>query len=286
MASKQFYKRLLQNDLKKTLKLQQEEYEAQQAQAKKEGAWGSIGGTLGGLIGQFGAPALALALAPMTGGTSLLAMSALGAAAGSYLGSKVGAEVAPGELSSGDITGGDSDLGKGSLGEYKKSVNRLGASLETDRQTSALKTGATAAATGITMGADKYANYVKNPYRYYFPKEDAAGMTSSIVEGKDKYSILDIVQQTGTTGGTSGAAYIPDATKELAARQSVTELDDLLAAGAYKDPSINYSELAAQQSKDEMALYEQTKYRPAAIDDDPIHTNLLQAVRNPYIRYE
>ena len=275
MARRQLYRRSLQKDLRKTLKEQQEEYEKQQKQAAKEGAWGGMGGTLGGLIGQFGAPALALALAPATGGASLLAVSALGAAAGSYLGSKAGQELAPGELSAGAITGGGSSLARGSLKEYKKSVNKLDKSLETQRQKSALKTGASVAASGIAMGADKYAAYAKNPLGHYLPsmrnKEQwmytGQDAVKGLAPGTAEYDAalqsagIDLFRPSGTVAPQVSA--MPESLLD-----ALPSFPDITATRLPRE-AVNFAPIASAAD---------------AIPDEPLYSNLLQATRNPYNR--
>ena len=287
MARRKLYKRNLQRDYVKALKAQQEALETQQAQAKKEGFWGSIGGTVGGLAGQFGTPALLGLLGVATGGLApgvLLALSAAGAAAGSYLGSKVGEEAAPGELDASQITGGGINLAKGSLKKAKDSVVDMEKQQEDARLKSAIKTGAMVGAQGITMGADKYAEYVKNPIAHYFPGEDAAGMSSSIIEGKDKYSILDIVKKTGTEAATKPG--LRDVSAELGTKMGERAIDNALMQDVYQDPNVDYQAIASQNLQSSMQNYEQTKYVPSPVPEDELYTNLLQAIRNPYTRYE
>ena len=273
MARRQLYRRSLQKDLTKTFKAQQEEYEKQQKQAAKEGSWGGIGGTLGGLIGQFGAPALALALAPATGGTSLLAVSALGAAAGSYLGSKAGQEMAPGQLSSGAITGGGSGLAKGSLKEYKTEVNKLDKALETQRQTSALKTGASVAAQGITMGADKYAAYAKNPLGHYLPS----------MRNKEQWMYAGQDAVKGLAPGT--AEY--DAALQSAGIDMFQPIGDSMATMPKPDSLLSMlpsPDITAMRLPREAVNLNPTASAADAIPDEPLYSNLLQATRNPYNR--
>ena len=273
MARRQLYRRSLQKDLRKTLKAQQEEYEKQQKQAAKEGAWGGIGGTLGGLIGQFGAPALALALAPATGGASLLAASALGATAGSYLGSKVGQAAAPGELSSGAITGGGSGLARGSLKEYKESVNKLDKSLETERQKSALKTGASVAAQGLTMGVDKYAAYAKNPLGHYLPS----------MRNKEQWMYAGQDAVKGLAPGT--AEY--DAALQSAGIDMFQPIGDSMATMPKPDSLLSMlppPDITATRLPREAVNFAPIASAADAIPDEPLYSNLLQATRNPYNR--
>ena len=112
--------------------------------------WGSdvkskmgIGSTLGGLIGKYGAPALATALIGTGVGAPLgIALSIAGAAGGSYLGSTIGRDMA-----------GDADEGMGTQANALKKLNSM---FDDTRDAGALTAGATAGASAIKMGADKY----------------------------------------------------------------------------------------------------------------------------------
>tara|TARA_Y100000593_G_scaffold89013_1_gene172348 strand:+ start:3710 stop:4546 length:837 start_codon:yes stop_codon:yes gene_type:complete len=276
MARRQLYRRSLQKDLTKTFKAQQEEYEKQQKQAAKEGSWGGIGGTLGGLIGQFGTPALLGLLGVSTGGLApgvLLALSAVGAAAGSYLGSKAGEELTPGQLSSEAITGGGSGLAKGSLKEYKTEVNKLDKALETQRQTSALKTGASVAAQGITMGADKYAAYAKNPLGHYLPS----------MRNKEQWMYAGQDAVKGLAPGT--AEY--DAALQSAGIDMFQPIGDSMATMPKPDSLLSMlpsPDITAMRLPREAVNLNPTASAADAIPDDALYSNLLQATRNPYNR--
>ena len=104
-------------------------------------------------------------LAPLTGGTSLLIGSAIGASLLSYAGNKIGREM--GETT--DV----SDIKKQKFGSkvHETAIENVGDVIEKigdDALASALKTGATVGAQGVAMGVDKYAMHVKNPLGTYF----------------------------------------------------------------------------------------------------------------------
>jgi hypothetical protein len=122
--------------------------------------WGSdvkskmgIGSTLGGLIGKYGVPALAGALMSTGVGAPLgIALSIAGAAGGSYLGSTIGRELA-----------GDADKG---MGTQTNALRRLDSMFDDTRDSGALIAGATAGASALSMGADKYMAHLKNPFNF------------------------------------------------------------------------------------------------------------------------
>jgi hypothetical protein len=173
MSRRGLHSRLLRSDLMRTKNAIYEQYQAEQEQAKKEGLWGSMGGTLGGLAGQFGTPALLGLLGIATGGLGpgvLLALSAAGAAAGSYLGSKAGEELTPGELDARNIKGAEGiNIGAKIKDKYQKDIINIEKEQEKNRQIGALKAGASVGAQGLSMGVDKYATYVQNPLGHYIP---------------------------------------------------------------------------------------------------------------------
>ena len=157
--------------------------------------WGSdvkskmgIGSAIGGLIGKYGVPALAGALMSTGVGAPLgIALSIAGAAGGSYLGSTIGRELA-----------GDADKG---MGTQTNALRRLDAMFDDTRDAGALTAGATAGASALSMGADKYMAHLADPLGLTPTTTDA--MKESILAGKDKVSILDLVKKTGTV--TPGA---------------------------------------------------------------------------------
>ena len=285
MARRQLYKKQLAKDLQKTIREMNEQYEGEQAQAKKEGLWGSIGGTAGGLLGTFALPALAVALAPMTGGTSLLALSALGAAGGTYLGSKMGENAAPGTLASGDIKGAEGiGLAQGYQKKLKKGVDELEDQQETQRIIDSVKAGATAGIQGYTMGVDKYAAYLKNPIGHYLPsmrsKEQIMYASQDAVKGlapgTAEYDAA--LQSTGVDlfrpSGTS-APQIASQPLVLAPESLLDVLPSLPDITTTRLPRESVNLIPAPSNSFIPNL-------PEAIPDEPLYQNLLQAVRNPY----
>tara|TARA_R110000824_G_scaffold129621_4_gene291162 strand:+ start:3608 stop:4564 length:957 start_codon:yes stop_codon:yes gene_type:complete len=256
MASKNFYKLLLQNDVKKSHEALRKDYDAQSGKLNKQANRGSIGGTIGGLLGQFGVPMLMGVLAPATGGASLLFASAAAAAAGSYLGNKAGQEMGD----KGSIEGiKNQKFGNKTRQSYKSDISGALGDIEESAQIGALKAGAAVGASGITMGVDKYAMYAQNPLGSYVssmrnPAQLAAAKetalkgltpgselykqalakhtstaTSNIVKGSNKTSILDLVRQTG--GPQSVSAPIKAAPLVNTALNK--SLDELIAFNTY-----------------------------------------------------
>ena len=97
--------------------------EKEQKRRERGGLFSSIGGGLGGFLG-------ALALAPFTGGASLLgsaalgsaALTGLGATAGSLIGSRAGLELGGGKRSDAVDLGMNRDALTGDLKEFSQSV--------------------------------------------------------------------------------------------------------------------------------------------------------------------
>jgi len=106
----------------------------------------SFGGMLGGLLGQYGVPAL-LSLIPGVG-PGLAAMASIaGAGIGSYAGSEIGRK--------------GTNMPET---EYLQSKGRdVMNMLKENSLTSGITSAATAGASAISMGADKYAAHLKNP---------------------------------------------------------------------------------------------------------------------------
>ena len=106
----------------------------------------SFGGMICGLLGQYGVPAL-LSLIPGVGPGLAAIASVAGAGAGSYLGSEIGRQ--------------GTDMPKT---EYLQSKGRdVMNMLKENSLTSAITSAATAGASAVSMGADKYAAHLKNP---------------------------------------------------------------------------------------------------------------------------
>tara|TARA_Y100001973_G_scaffold94586_1_gene146801 strand:- start:1982 stop:2830 length:849 start_codon:yes stop_codon:yes gene_type:complete len=106
----------------------------------------SFGGMLGGLLGQYGVPAL-LSLIPGVG-PGLAAMASIaGAGIGSYAGSEIGRK--------------STDMPET---EYLQSKGRdVMNMLKENSLTAGITSAATAGASAVSMGADKYAAHLKNP---------------------------------------------------------------------------------------------------------------------------
>lgn len=106
----------------------------------------AFGGTIGGLLGQYGVPAL-LSLIPGVGPGLAAMASVAGAGAGSYLGSEIGRK--------------GTDMPET---EYLQSKGRdVMNMLKEDSLTKGITSAASAGASAVTMGADKYAAHLKNP---------------------------------------------------------------------------------------------------------------------------
>lgn len=279
MARRQLYKRVLAGDLQKTIREMNEQYEDEQAQAKKEGFWGDIGGGIGGLLGTFALPAIATLLAPATGGTSLLLLSMLGAAGGTYLGSKLGEDAAPGTLASGNIKGAEGvSLAQGYQKKLKTGIDEVEDQQETQRIIDSVTSGATAGIQGYTMGVDKYAAYLKNPLGHYIPsmrsKEQvmyaAQDAVKGLAPGTAEYDAalqstgVDLFRPSGTVSPQvaampesllSALPSLPDITTTRLPREVVN-------LAPVTSPAMNISEV---------------------IPNEPLYQNLLQAVTNPVI---
>ena len=189
---------------------------------KKIGDWASdkqskasIGGTVGGLLGQFGVPKLAALLASaapalsfLGGPTGLLLSSILGAGLSSYVGSKVNTEDAP-----------DVQRGKAELSTLKKQLKEIPTA-------NLLMSGAGAGSGALTMGADKYLKFIDNPLSY---------IMQGVGKDKGTSSILDIVKEADSA---KKLAMVPDIVgKDIAGRVPMpripgvdvsAEFDDLL----------------------------------------------------------
>ena len=133
---------------------------------KKGGLFSSIGGGLGGIIGGLGATALGTALAPITGGMSLLASSALtgaGALAGSLAGSRVGADVGGGRrsdavnlgMNTDVVTGNKKEFGSDVKDRYRRDINNFQDTLNNRILSSAINTGIKSAAFAYAGGLSK-----------------------------------------------------------------------------------------------------------------------------------
>lgn len=106
----------------------------------------SFGGMLGGLLGQYGVPAL-LSLIPGVGPGLAAMASVAGAGIGSYAGSEIGRK--------------STDMPET---EYLQSKGRdVMNMLKENSLTAGITSAATAGASAMTMGADKYAAHLKNP---------------------------------------------------------------------------------------------------------------------------
>ena len=298
MASKNFYKILLANDVRKSKEAMAADYEREAGDISGQANRGKIGGTIGGLLGQFGVPALLGVLGVATGGVGLLAISALGAAAGAYAGNKLGQEL-------GDKADASSiekqKFGSETLSTYRGEVDSALDDIETQAKIGALKTGAAVGAQGIMMGADKYANYVQNPMGHYFKsfrnpaqlaadKEAAlAGLTpgsdaynaalakhtdtaaSNIVKGSNKTSVLDLVQQTPSTDTVATAKDM-----SLIDTGLNQHLDDLIASQS------SQSSVASQivSPGPSMPIHQVSYDIPSNINPgDPLYKSLLAAIQ-------
>ena len=284
MASRNFYKTLLAIDVKKAQDAMASQFKGEAGKASKQAGRGKIGGTIGGLIGQFGVPALLGAIGVSTGGVGLLALSALGATLGSYVGNKAGQEM-------GDKANVKAikrqQFGSDEYNTYQGEIDYQLDQIEDSARADAVKTGAAVGAQGITMGVDKYATYVKNPLGHYFKsfrnpaqlaadKEKAlAGLvpgsdaynkallkhtktaTSNIVKGSNKTSVLDLVQQT-----PSSSAIATPKNMSLINTGLNQQLDELIATQASAAPG--------------------PVTKTSANLTSPLYTNLLQAVVNPF----
>jgi hypothetical protein len=133
----------LGSDIRKTQEDIQSQAEGLGKEQKQSGLWGGIGG----MIGEWGVPALAAALAPVTGGTSLVAGAALkgvGKAAGQYAGEKLAGIDDPSiKASSTGLLGGQYDLLQETEDKYKQGA--LGRSVKAG------------AGTALTAGLGDYA---------------------------------------------------------------------------------------------------------------------------------
>ena len=133
----------LGRDIRKTQEDIQSQAEGLGKEQKQAGLWGTVGGA----IGQYGVPALAAALAPATGGASLVAGAALkgaGKGLGQYAGEKLAGMDDPTiKASSTGLLGGQYDLLQETQDKYKQGA--LGR---------AVKSGA---GTALTSGLGDYA---------------------------------------------------------------------------------------------------------------------------------
>jgi hypothetical protein len=284
MASRNFYKTLLALDVKKAQDAMSSQFKGEAGKASKQAGRGKIGGTIGGLIGQFGVPALLGAIGVSTGGVGLLALSALGATLGSYVGNKAGQGM--GAQANVDAIK-RQKFGSDEYNTYQGEIDSQLDQIEDSARADAVKTGAAVGAQGITMGVDKYATYAQNPLGHYFKsfrnpaqlaadKEKAlAGLvpgsdeynkallkhtktaTSNIVKGSNKTSVLDLVQQT-----PSSSAIATPKNMSLINTGLNQQLDELIAAQASAAPGPVTNTNANLTG--------------------PLYTNLLQAVVNPF----
>jgi hypothetical protein len=260
------------------------QFKGEAGKASKQAGRGKIGGTIGGLIGQFGVPALLGAIGVSTGGVGLLALSALGATLGSYVGNKAGQGM--GAQANVDAIK-RQKFGSDEYNTYQGEIDSQLDQIEDSARADAVKTGAAVGAQGITMGVDKYATYAQNPLGHYFKsfrnpaqlaadKEKAlAGLvpgsdeynkallkhtktaTSNIVKGSNKTSVLDLVQQT-----PSSSAIATPKNMSLINTGLNQQLDELIAAQASAAPG--------------------PITKTSANLTGPLYTNLLQAVVNPF----
>ena len=284
MASRNFYKTLLALDVKKAQDAMSSQFKGEAGKASKQAGRGKIGGTIGGLIGQFGVPALLGAIGVSTGGVGLLALSALGETLGSYAGNKAGQGMGA-QANVNAIK--RQKFGSDEYNTYQGEIDSQLDQIEDSARADALKAGAAVGAQGISMGVDKYATYAKNPLGHYFKsfrnpaqlaadKEKAlAGLTpgsdaynkallqhtntatSNIVKGSNKTSVLDLVQQT-----PSSNAIATPKNMSLINTGLNQQLDELIAAQASAAPGPVTNTNANLTG--------------------PLYNNLLQAVVNPF----
>ena len=134
--------------------------EKEQKRRERGGLFSSIGGGLGGFLG-------ALALAPFTGGASLLGSAALtgvGATAGSLIGSRAGLELGGGRRSDAVDLGMNRDALTGDLKEFSQSVkDRYNTGINSFQDALNNRILSSALNTGIKAAAFNYGQGLLNP---------------------------------------------------------------------------------------------------------------------------
>ena len=134
--------------------------EKEQKRRERGGLFSSIGGGLGGFLG-------ALALAPFTGGASLLgsaALTGLGATAGSLIGSRAGLELGGGRRSDAVDLGMNRDALTGDLKEFSQSVkDRYNTGINSFQDALNNRILSSALNTGIKAAAFNYGQGLLNP---------------------------------------------------------------------------------------------------------------------------
>mgnify|MGYP003108965782 CR=1 FL=1 len=139
--------------------------EKEQKRRERGGLFSSIGGGLGGFLG-------ALALAPFTGGASLLgsaalgsaALTGLGATAGSLIGSRAGLELGGGRRSDAVDLGMNRDALTGDLKEFSQSVkDRYNRGIDSFQDALNNRILSSALTTGIKAAGFNYGQNLLNP---------------------------------------------------------------------------------------------------------------------------
>ena len=134
--------------------------EEEQKRRERGGLFSSIGSGLGGFLG-------ALALAPFTGGASLLgsaALTGLGATAGSLIGSRAGLELGDGKRSDAVELGMNRDALTGDLKEFSQSVkDRYNRSVDSFQNALNNRILSSALTTGIKAAGFNYGQNLLNP---------------------------------------------------------------------------------------------------------------------------
>ena len=313
MASRNFYKKLLAIDVRKAQEAMSSQYKAEAGKASKQAGRGKIGGTIGGLIGQFGVPALLGAIGVSTGGVGLLALSALGATLGSYAGNKAGQGM--GARANVDAIK-RQKFGSDEYNTYQGEIDSQLDQIEDAARADALRTGAAVGAQGITMGVDKYATYAKNPLGHYFkgfrnPQQHADAIekaTKGLTKGTDAYNaalkkagynfkVLPEMKQIPETlnfnptgvvdsyltagGGSAAGQNIMHSGMPRLAREPISLLNTTATTVSNTPmPVASYASIPSGPAASVQLSNAQSI--GGVVPGDPLYKNLLQAVTNPF----